>query len=355
VSEEFLIAAAAATLEGPGGNEAVSSDPHGCQNCGAALAGPFCHACGQKRTHLHKPVWELIEDFLETILHFDGRIWQTLRALFLRPGQMTLDWIEGRQMRHVPPIRLFIFTTLLLVASLAISDVALVRLDGQIKLEAQKDRQVTHFSIGVCTDEKSKDCVRADTKAGMDVNNNIHVSVFQLTPKVKSNEVAVPEDLIDQIGSEKDRKITASLMDFANEAVRNPRVLNHAITGSITTFVLLATPVMALLLKLFYIRRKKFLAEHVYFALHVHTFFFAALLVCILLVWASRGWLGGWNMLLALWLAYSLYFLIALRRVYTQGWGKTFVKSMLVTGFYLITLVAIGTTLLTRTVTRLAE
>jgi hypothetical protein len=363
MSEEFLIAAAAATIERQtGAHVPTETTSHGCHNCSAALAGPFCHACGQKQTHLHKPIWELVEDFLHSVLHFDGRMWQTLRALFVRPGQLTLDWIEGRQMRHVPPIRLFIFTTLLLVLALTVSDVALVRIGGHLGAKSTPGKQVTHFNVGVCTgkDEKSKDCVSADTKVGTSLDGNLQVEIFQLTPKVKPKTQVIESNVVSSIDDDKGKKVATSLMDFANRAASDPKVMNRAITGSITTFVLLATPIMALLLKLFYIRKKKntpqrYLGEHIYFALHVHTFFFAALLICILLVWASRGWLGGGYMMTGLWLAFSVYFLLALKRVYGQGWRKTVTKSMLVTGFYSIILFTAGTTLLARYVVHLAE
>ncbi len=353
MSEELLIAAAAATVENRTGGPA----PHGstCTNCGAALAGPFCHACGQKRTHLHKPFWELIEDFLHSVLHFDGRMWLTLRALFLKPGQLTLDWIDGRQVRHVPPIRLFIFTTLVLVLTLAVSDVALVRLDGHLGFKSNPDKAGGGFSIGVCGDEKSSDCVKAKTKKGMDVDGNLSTDVFRLTPKEKPKTAALDKSLMQEIDSAQGQKVVGTMFDFVNKASADPKVLNKAISGSITTFVLLATPIMAVLLKLFYIRRKKYLAEHVFFALHVHTFFFASLLLCILAVWITRGTLGGWAMAGILWLAYSVYFLIALKRTYGQGWVKTVFKSMFVTGFYLFALIGIGSWMLARTLIHAAN
>ena len=42
------------------------------------------------------------------MLHFDGRILQSIWLLFARPGQLTLDFLEGRRARHVHPVRLFL-------------------------------------------------------------------------------------------------------------------------------------------------------------------------------------------------------------------------------------------------------
>jgi hypothetical protein len=358
VSEELLTAAAAATVEARDANidktAAGTLDTDICVNCGAALAGPFCHACGQKRTHLHKPFWELTEDFLHSVVHYDGRLWQTLRALFFKPGQLTLDWIAGRQVRHVPPIRLFIFTTLFLILSLAVSDVALVRIDGHLGFKSSADGKQPRFQFGACDDDKpGDDCVTGKLK--QDIDSDMRADVFRLKPTQKLKTAALDDNLLNEIDSAEGQKVVGTLFDFVNRAARDPGVLNKAISGSITTFVLLATPIMAVLLKLFYIRRKKYLAEHVFFALHVHTFFFASLLVCILLVWISRGMLGGWAMAGLLWLAYSVYFLMALKRTYGQSWRKTVLKSVFVTGFYVLILISLGTVLLSRYLVGLAS
>lgn len=365
MSENFLTELAAATHEPSSANpdtaapKTAAHEKHDdtiCMNCNAVLAGPFCHACGQKRTHLHKPFWELTEDFLHSVVHFDGRVWQTLRALFLKPGQLTLDWIEGRQMRHVPPIRLFIFTTLFLILSLAVSDVALVRIDGHLGFKPSADGKQPRFQLGACDDDKpGDDCVTDKLKQDMDIDSDMRADVFRLKPTQKPKTAALDDTLLNEIDSAEGQKVVGTLFDFVNKASRDPGVLNKAISSSITTFVLLATPIMAILLKLFYIRRKKYLAEHVFFALHVHTFFFASLLLCILLVWISRGMLGGWAMAGLLWLAYSVYFLLALKHTYGQSWSKTVLKSMFVTGFYVLILLSLGTVLLSRYLVGLAS
>lgn len=90
------------------------SDPASCANCGTELRGEWCHACGQKRPHEgdlalrhagHHVVHEL--------LHLDGRLWTSLRLLFARPGQLSLDFLEGRRQRHLHPIRIFLVTAAL--------------------------------------------------------------------------------------------------------------------------------------------------------------------------------------------------------------------------------------------------
>lgn len=87
---------------------------HGaCANCGTALKGPYCHACGQVG-HLHRSMLHIVEEFFHGILHFDTKAWRTLPLLAFRPGKLTHDYIHGHRVRYVSPLALFLFTAFLM-------------------------------------------------------------------------------------------------------------------------------------------------------------------------------------------------------------------------------------------------
>jgi hypothetical protein len=114
VAQELEIAAAG-SLPHLGGHSAPPAHGSDCANCGAALQGPYCHVCGQnfdghKRSILHL-TWEAIEG----LFHLDGRLLRTLPDLFLRPGRLARDYMEGRIARHVPPFRTFLVALLLFI------------------------------------------------------------------------------------------------------------------------------------------------------------------------------------------------------------------------------------------------
>ena len=92
------------------------------------------------------------------------------------------------------------------------------------------------------------------------------------------------------------------------------------------TVIFLLLPVFALLMKLLYVRRGWYYAEHLVFALHTHAFAFVVFSVVALLIWASGGadWAGAASAVLLS--TIPIYFIIAQKRVYAQGWIKTLVK-----------------------------
>lgn len=290
---------------------------------------------------MHRPVWELAEDFLHSVVHFDGRVATTLHAIACRPGAMTADWLDGRQQRYVPPIRLFIFTSLLLVILLAISDVALVRLSGRVQ-------------AGPAGAAKPAALVVGEGHLTFDVTPEaLDIDVLTVTPPDdKAGPVIDRRDLDQAFDAAADpaevagRRGVTRLVDGINALARDPTLANQLVGKSLSRFMLLAVPLMALLLWL--VQRRRYFIEHLLFALNVHTAFFIGLALMVLVAWASRGVVpGGW-LLGVLWLAYSVHFLLALKRVYGEGWVRTTIKSIVVTGLYFSGLLATVVVLLVR-------
>lgn len=90
-----------------------------CPNCGRSHEGRFCTACGQK--HIRegdlslRHAWHHV---VHELFHLDGKVFHSLQLLFTRPGQITLDFFEGRRARHVHPIRLYlVFASLFFLLS----------------------------------------------------------------------------------------------------------------------------------------------------------------------------------------------------------------------------------------------
>jgi hypothetical protein len=89
-----------------------------CLNCGTALIGRYCHACGQS-AHVHRTLGSLGHDLLHGVFHFEGKIWRTLPMLVLHPGRLTRRYIDGERARFVSPLALYLFTVFLMFATLS--------------------------------------------------------------------------------------------------------------------------------------------------------------------------------------------------------------------------------------------
>ncbi len=86
-----------------------------CTNCGIEHAGDFCPACGQK-VHLHNTLSAVGHDLVHGILHLDGKLWDTLKLLTTRPGELTRRYIAGERVKFVSPMSMFLFTVFAMFA-----------------------------------------------------------------------------------------------------------------------------------------------------------------------------------------------------------------------------------------------
>ncbi len=112
-----------------------------CKNCGTALDDAYCPHCGQKDIDLGRPVLDLAGELVRETFDVDGRMFRTLRLLFVRPGALTRDYLAGHRQRFTPPLRLYLVISVLffLAMSFAASQGAL--LEGGQTLDADAPTQ----------------------------------------------------------------------------------------------------------------------------------------------------------------------------------------------------------------------
>ncbi|NNM75972.1 DUF3667 domain-containing protein [Sphingomonas sp. ID1715] len=108
----------AAAVE-PGHGRGSHAHHGACLNCGEALTGPYCAACGQS-AHIHRSFGAVWHELMHGVLHFDGKIWRTLPELAFRPGILTRRYIAGERAKFVSPFALFLFSALLMYATYSI-------------------------------------------------------------------------------------------------------------------------------------------------------------------------------------------------------------------------------------------
>ncbi|MGN0032525.1 MAG: DUF3667 domain-containing protein [Candidatus Limimorpha sp.] len=74
-----------------------------CLNCGTEFKGNFCPECGQSADTGRFTVKFIFQNLLKAILSNDGGILFTLKKIFLSPGQMVLDMINGKRKSYFSP------------------------------------------------------------------------------------------------------------------------------------------------------------------------------------------------------------------------------------------------------------
>jgi hypothetical protein len=111
---------------------APEPEPQRCTNCGVAGADVYCPKCGEKQPDHHDlAAGHFAHETVHELLHLDSKLFATLAALVLKPGQLTAEYFAGRKKRYIAPLRLFLtLFALQLVAYTAYKPAAVYTLDA---------------------------------------------------------------------------------------------------------------------------------------------------------------------------------------------------------------------------------
>lgn len=82
-----------------------------CLNCGTTVLGRYCQDCGQENIEPKETVLHLVTHFVGDLFHFDGKFFSTLKYLMFRPGFLPVEYVRGRRMSYLHPIRMYVFTS----------------------------------------------------------------------------------------------------------------------------------------------------------------------------------------------------------------------------------------------------
>ncbi len=142
-----------------------------CLNCGTELMGPFCYYCGQPDKNLMRFFPALMRDLLEDVVDFDSRFMRTLKPLLLHPGKLTRDYLDGRRFRYVPPMRLYIFSSMvffILAATLAgeAIDIGAGKPNGGIHIRFDSDEETVPGNLQEAIKEAELSPEEAESIAG---------------------------------------------------------------------------------------------------------------------------------------------------------------------------------------------
>ncbi len=256
-------------------------DSHRCLNCDAPAPESFCPRCGQSTRERRAPFRTLVREILD-YLSLDTALPRSLYGLLFRPGRLTELYRSGKRASYVAPLRMYLVISLIFFVIFQIKPPDVTEtpvyvageLVGPVKPEpADGSGLKTSFSILSPPEEATWFSVLIED--GL------------LAGKKERFQEMDPQELIDQLFGGLQRHLKLGLFVFL--------------------------PLLALVLRLLFLRSGSLYFDHLIFALHFQSFFFLCLsLVSIF----GSPWVYG---LVCLIIA-PAYLLLALRRVYRQRW-----------------------------------
>ena len=335
-------------------------DHPNCLNCGTELQGQYCGSCGQRARGRLISLWELLQDAFGDLFELDSRLWRTLIPLLVRPGKLTLDYLEGRRARYMPPFRMYLVLSVIFFVVAFFDpqdDLGLLfepppeptpeEVQAREEELAAKREEVEGEVNEVLADLAAEGIIDADDAAALEDNNSNRVTIFgdgeegpsfQIDPDTGNCTFSGQEDLPAWLK----RRLTKERLEATCERIGadEGKTLWNLVLDNIPIALIVLMPVMALVLKGLYPLSRRYFVEHLLFFIHFHSFFFLMLTLQILFArFAQLIHLPEAIKVLTIVAAgfyIPVYLYKAMRRVYAQGRFFTFTKYVVLSVTYSI-------------------
>jgi hypothetical protein len=356
-----------------------------CANCGAELLGEYCYACGQPVKGMIRPLSSMMHDIADTIFNIDSRIFRTLWPLFVKPGYLSNEYFAGRRVRFVTPFRLYFFLSIAAFFAIQVwlGDVSLTGVDIQgpnnaslssamtkEEVVARRDAKIAELEVAraaVAAIPRADKAKKATDKLEDEEHQirdraNKRITFLDKVAQAKATNSPPPpesdgdvddDDSFNVNGKKWDEKTNpiqfAWLPAFANARLnaavarglansrrfsKDPRPFIVGIFSVLPQVLFVVMPLFALILKIFFIFKRRLYMEHLIIALHSHAFIFLSLLfiTAMIALKASVAVSAPWLATLLDWLIFfagwwiPIYLFVMQKRVYKQVWIMTTIK-----------------------------
>lgn len=367
-------------------------DRNYCLNCRADIRplDAYCRQCGQKVDDNKLGLSKVLSEFFENYISLDSRFGRSIVPFLFKPGYLSQQFIIGRRRGFANPFRLYILSSILFFFCLSsqvdpntgvgdpiiniqpeelenfrgLDSLRLSKPDKELDSETKKalnELSDSTFKIAykyLPESQRKKVLNQLDEQDLKELGLLADTSLLRkdvepITENVKSEastgvgmaDVAQYRDSTHLSNEEVyDILIGDEQVPFHKEIVFKRMIrlsraddndLRRYIVGNLSLAMFVLLPLFALVLKLFYFRRNKYYVAHLIHTIYLQSFAFIlySLSLSLLNLFPTLEESKG-ALLFFTFLIFFVYFLFSLKRLYSQGYGKTFLKTVLLTIAY---------------------
>src|SRR6267142_2147399 len=314
-----------------------------CENCGAELQGHWCAQCGQAAVEYRRSFRYVVADLLNEFLNWDSKFFTTIALLILKPWRLTNEFLAGKRVRYVNPLRLYLLASILFFFAVNYATKGVKFEPGKLepKDRAELAAELKNEDLPPAAREKLAALLRESSPSpAPEPSTNTPSPVPSGSPNASPSSPAPETDThkkqYGKIGERPfvvsdgaksstpfERWIEARAKEKMGEHGTKMGLFISTLFSNLPYMMLCCIPLFALVLKVLYIRRRLFYIDHLIYALHIHTFFYAGIMLIVLLTIGlnrfAPGAIAGWLIAL-LWIAFVTQIFLSIRYVYRQGW-----------------------------------
>lgn len=141
-----------------------------CKNCGTTFEGKFCPNCSQKADTHRLTVAHFAHEATHAVTHTDKGILLLIKEMFVRPGHVAREYVEGKRKKYFNPI-----TFLLILMAVQVYAVKKTDFYGKFTRQVQKvyaEMMAAQPNGKKGVEKFNSQIEKADKQASMATDNN---------------------------------------------------------------------------------------------------------------------------------------------------------------------------------------
>jgi hypothetical protein len=283
--------------------ETTEEDRVDCKNCKTTFEGKFCPNCGQSVFEYQRPFRFLLADFTGNLFAFDTRFWKSLKALTIKPGRLTKDFIQGKRARYMPPFRFYIFVSFLFFFIFSSF------LGHEVSVSDENKQDV--YKV---LDEAKKSTVTRDAT---------ELDTIKTTENTFNFEFG--NDTSELSEEEKDEKLS-KVKDGVVKVMENPKIYMNSFLKFLSWALFLLMPVYAGILWIFNRKTAPYYYSHLILAVNQHSFWFLILSLYFSIQYFLPNKTSDPEFFLLLLL--PIHTFLGFKQLFERSWLRTLSKSI---------------------------
>jgi len=325
--------------------------PTRCENCGAELQGHWCAQCGQPAIDYRRSFRHVIADLLDEFLNWDSKFFATIALLIFKPWRLTNEFLAGKRVRYANPLRLYLLASILFFFAVNFGAKGIhfdaSKLGSKDRAELEADLKNTDLPPEAREKLQALLQESSPSPAPSPATSASSPAPSAQTDQQKKQYGKIGERPFVAFDDAKsttpfERWIEGRAKEKMGEHGTKMGLFISTLFSNLPYMMLCCIPLFAFVLKVLYVRRHIFYIDHLIYALHIHTFFYTAVMLIVLATIGLNRFASGpiaGSMIAFLWIGFVTQIFLSIRFVYRQGWFISIFKFLFGGFVYLIVLV----------------
>ena len=247
-----------------------------CLNCRYVVENRFCPNCGQENTDTRTTFHHLFVHFFEDLTHYENAFWPTIKNLIFKPAALTKEYLSGKRLTYLAPVRLYIFISFITFLIISLFSIE----NEPLKYSSKKEPVITTKNKSFQSHILKKDSTANNQIDSVDQDKNFSFG-YESVKELDSIQKNAPEsEKLSDLNYWMNKRIQLIKEHNTNKEIIEKFINSY--THNLPKVLIVLMPIFAFILWLFHSKKRWFYFDHGIFTLHYFSFLLVLLLILFL-------------------------------------------------------------------------